>query len=252
MSEHRKDLIEQLEDTLKWNMEIYGPLYLDASLSTKGKEIDSSIKSPSKLAKPDLDISPSSDDTDKTPAHCTSLVELRELANQDASLYTDLPSTKLVFGSGPDKTDVMLIGEAPGEEENRQGIPFVGAAGQLLTKMLKAISIDRREVYITNILKHRPPNNRNPKADEVAHAMPYLIRQIELVQPKIILCLGKQAANALLGNDESLKNMRQQAFNFQKTPMHVTYHPAALLRNSQWKRPAWEDLQHFQKQLETL
>lgn len=248
MSKPTNTLLDQIEDTLRWNLDIYGPLYLDESIQKVEKPEVSSASSQAKS----VSSSDRPKESSKKPEDCSSLIELRALAEQDAALFTDLPSTKLVFGSGPDSASVMLIGEAPGEEENRQGLPFVGAAGQLLTKMLKAINLDRREVYITNILKHRPPNNRNPKADEIAQSMPYLHRQIDLVKPKIMLCLGKQAANALLGNQESLKNLRQQELKLKDVPMHITYHPAALLRNPNWKRPAWEDLQQFQKHLESL
>lgn len=151
--------------------------------------------------------------------------------------------TKFVFGVGNPRASLMLIGEAPGADEDAQGEPFVGRAGQLLNKILEAISFRREEVYICNILKCRPPNNRKPAAEEVERCLPYLRKQIQLVSPKVILCLGLTAAENLLGTTESLGRLRGRVLEFEGTPVMVTYHPAALLRNPGWKRPTWEDVQ---------
>jgi DNA polymerase len=154
-----------------------------------------------------------------------------------------LTRTQAVLGVGPWRSDWLVIGEAPGAEEDRRGEPFVGAAGQLLDAMLRAIGLDRKSnVYIANVLKSRPPNNRDPKPEEVAACLPYLERQIELLQPKIMLAVGRIAAQNLLGTDAPLGRLRGQLHRFGDTPLVVTYHPAYLLRTPADKRKAWEDL----------
>ena len=155
--------------------------------------------------------------------------------------------TKFVFGVGNPNATLLIVGEAPGADEDLQGEPFVGRAGQLLNKILEAIQFKREDVYICNILKCRPPNNRNPEQEEVNHCIPYLRKQIELVRPKVILCLGLVAAGHLLGTKESLTRLRGRVHSYENTPVMVTYHPAALLRNPNWKRPAWEDVQAVRK-----
>ncbi len=159
---------------------------------------------------------------------------------------------KVVFGSGDPQADLMLIGEGPGAEEDRQGLPFVGPAGQLLTKILRAIELDREEVYITNVVKCRPPGNRDPEPDEVAACRAYLERQIQRIQPRLIVALGRVAAQTLLGTDQSLGRLRGQWWQVLGVPTRVTYHPAALLRNSSFKRPTWEDMQVVQRRLGEL
>lgn len=151
--------------------------------------------------------------------------------------------TQTVFGSGNKNADWLLIGEAPGQSEDQQGQPFVGSAGQLLTEMLRAIGLTREEVFIANILKCRPPGNRDPKADEVAACHDYLQRQRALIQPKIILALGRIAAQTLLNTDEPLARLRGKVHNLEGTPVVVIYHPAYLLRSLIDKRKAWMDLQ---------
>jgi uracil-DNA glycosylase len=157
-----------------------------------------------------------------------------------------------VFGSGNPEADVLVIGEGPGAEEDKQGLPFVGRAGKLLTDMLKAIKFERDEVYIGNIVKCRPPDNRTPLPEEMDTCLPYLKKQIELIKPKLILCLGLTAAKGLLKKKESLTNLRGKVFEYENAKVIVTYHPAALLRNPNWKRPAWEDLQMFRKLYEEI
>ena len=154
---------------------------------------------------------------------------------------------KFVFGSGNPNADVMCVGEGPGAEEDKQGLPFVGRAGQLLTDILKAIKFEREEVYIANIVKCRPPDNRTPFPDEMDTCLPYLRKQYELIQPKLILCLGLTAAKGLLKTRESLTSMRGKLYEFEDAKVMVTYHPAALLRNPNWKRPCWEDLKKFKQ-----
>ena len=149
----------------------------------------------------------------------------------------------MVFGSGDPNADLLFIGEGPGAEEDRQGLPFVGRAGELLTKIIQAIGLERDQVYIANIVKCRPPGNRDPKPEEVAACRRYLESQIDLIEPKIIVLLGRVAAQTLLGNDLTLGRMRDQWHRVRDVEVRVTYHPAALLRNASFKRPTWDDMQ---------
>jgi uracil-DNA glycosylase family 4 len=159
---------------------------------------------------------------------------------------------KFVFGTGNPNADAMCIGEGPGADEDAQGLPFVGRAGRLLTDILKAIKFERDDVYIANVVKCRPPGNRTPLPVEMDTCLPYLKKQIELIKPKTILCLGLTAAQAILKKRDSLTNMRGKIFDFENTKVMVTYHPAALLRNPNWKRGCWEDVQKFRKLYDEL
>ncbi len=147
-----------------------------------------------------------------------------------------------VPGEGNASAELVCVGEAPGAHEDVQGRPFVGEAGQLLTRILSAIQLPRESVYICNVLKHRPPANRDPLPDEVAACQPFLARQLELIQPRVILALGRFAAQTLLGTATSLGKLRDHVHLYRGIPVIVTYHPAALLRNEAWKRPTWEDV----------
>ena len=148
-----------------------------------------------------------------------------------------------VPGEGNPQAELMLVGEAPGATEDETGRPFVGQAGQLLEKILAAIKLERADVFICNVLKHRPPGNRNPRPEEVSACSPYLVRQIELIRPKVIVALGTFAAQTLLDTKLSIGKLRGQIHRYYGVPLIVTYHPAALLRNPAWKRPTWEDVQ---------
>jgi DNA polymerase len=150
--------------------------------------------------------------------------------------------TQGVFARGNPHADLMIIGEAPGADEDAQGEPFVGRAGKLLDLMLKAMGLQRDEVYITNILKSRPPNNRDPRVDEVEACWPYLERQIELVQPEIICTLGRPASNTLLDTNRAMGDLRGTWHSFRSIPLMPTYHPAYLLRSPSQKRKTWQDL----------
>lgn len=150
-----------------------------------------------------------------------------------------------VFGSGNSKSKILIIGEAPGADEDEQGIPFIGRAGQLLTKILEAINFTRDEVYIANIIKCRPPENRRPKPTEVEECEPYLKKQIEILNPEFILALGLTAVNTLLKGDYKMKDVRGKVLEYEGRKLLITYHPAALLRNPSWKRQAWEDVQQL-------
>lgn len=185
----------------------------------------------------------------------TSTSDLQTLNDQICScMKCGLGSTRknFVFGVGNPNADAVIIGEAPGADEDEKGEPFVGRAGQLLNKILEAIAFKREDVFICNILKCRPPNNREPASDEVEQCEPYLWKQLELVQPKLILCLGRVAGQALLKTNASLGSMRGTWHDYRGIPAMVTYHPAALLRNPNWKRPTWDDVQTFRKRYDEL
>jgi len=153
--------------------------------------------------------------------------------------------TRTVFGTGNPQTKVMFIGEGPGRDEDLQGKPFVGRSGQLLTRMLKAIDLERDDVYITNIVKCRPPDNRDPQEDEVRCCEKYLERQIDVIRPALICALGRVSAHWLLQTKDSLASLRRSDNEYRGIPVLVTYHPAALLRNPNLKKNAWEDLQRL-------
>ncbi len=147
-----------------------------------------------------------------------------------------------VPGVGNENAQLVLIGEGPGATEDAQGKPFVGQAGNLLNGILEAIEVPRDSVYITNIVKCRPPQNRKPLPDEIAACIPYLHRQLEIIRPKVILALGSTAAEAMLGVRKSLGELRNKVHTYNGIPLVVTYHPAALLRNPNWKKPTWDDV----------
>jgi DNA polymerase len=177
----------------------------------------------------------------------STLDELESLINNCNKCPLHESRTNFVFGTGNPNAEIMCIGEGPGAEEDKQGKPFVGRAGQLLTDILKAIKFSREEVYIANVLKSRPPGNRTPLPQEMEMCMPYLLKQIELIKPKLILCLGLTAAQALLRKKESMGNLRGKLFEFKGSKVMVTYHPAALLRNPNLKKDCWEDVKKFRK-----
>jgi DNA polymerase len=147
-----------------------------------------------------------------------------------------------VFGVGHSKARLMFVGEAPGEDEDRKGEPFVGRAGQLLTKIIEAIGLTREQVYIANVIKCRPPGNRNPEPDEVASCEPFLFRQIDVIQPKVIVPLGKFAAQSLLTTMDPITRLRGRQFDYRGAVLIPTFHPAYLLRNPSAKREVWEDM----------
>lgn len=162
--------------------------------------------------------------------------------------------THHVFGDGNKNADLVIVGEAPGANEDLQGKPFVGRAGQLLTEMLKAIGLKREDIYITNILKSRPPNNRDPKPEEIANCTPYLDRQLTLLRPKLMVAVGRIAAQYLLNTSETMAKLRGRQFTFRDTgiPLLVTYHPAYLLRSPGQKKEAYKDLLLIKQKLGTL
>lgn len=149
---------------------------------------------------------------------------------------------QIVFGVGNSDADLMFVGEAPGADEDQQGEPFVGRAGQLLTKIIEAIGLKRDDVYIANIIKCRPPGNRNPEPDEVEQCEPFLFRQVAAIQPKVIIALGKFAAQSLLKTADPITRLRGRTFNYRGATLIPTFHPAYLLRNPSAKREVWEDM----------
>jgi uracil-DNA glycosylase len=159
-------------------------------------------------------------------------------------------ATRAVPGEGSPVASLVCVGEAPGKTEDETGRPFVGQAGKLLDKILAAIRLQRSDVFICNVLKHRPPANRNPMPDEVAACSPYLVRQLELIQPKVIIAFGTFAAQTLLVTKDSIGKLRGSVHRYYGVPLIVTYHPAALLRNPAWKRPTWEDVQYARRILD--
>ncbi|HEV7220845.1 MAG TPA: uracil-DNA glycosylase [Terriglobales bacterium] len=157
---------------------------------------------------------------------------------------------QIVFGVGNPNADLMFIGEAPGADEDTQGEPFVGRAGQLLTNMIKAMGLTREDVYIANIIKCRPPGNRTPERDECETCSPFLMRQIEAIKPRVIVALGAIAAKTLLAVSASMMELRGRWFDFRGTKLAVTYHPAFLLRDPRQKKETWKDLQMVMKELD--
>ena len=160
--------------------------------------------------------------------------------------------TKFVFGVGNPKAEIMFIGEAPGRDEDLKGEPFVGRAGQLLDKIIASIGFGREEVYIANMVKCRPPENREPQPDEMETCHPYLLKQIELIKPKIICCLGRVSGQYLLSTKEALGRLRGKIHDYNGIKLLVTYHPAALLRYPEYKKETWEDMKLLKKTYEGL
>lgn len=226
------DLKKEIIDALKVQSEIFGDILFD-------EEKNIIIKRKTKIV-------PETFHTAK------SLEELNNLICNCMKCSLGDTRKNFVFGTGNPNADALILGEGPGAEEDEQGIPFVGRAGKLLNDILKAIKFERNDVYIANIVKCRPPGNRTPTPTEMDTCMPYLKKQIELVDPKVILCVGLTAAHGLLHNNDSLTNLRGKVFEYEGRKVMVTYHPAALLRNPNWKRGCWEDVQAFRKLYDEL
>ncbi len=181
-----------------------------------------------------------------------SLEEIKAYVDNTVLVPIDEARQHAVLGVGDPDANLVIIGEAPGADEDRTGEPFTGRAGQLLNKILAAINFAREDVYITNILKSRPPNNRDPVPAEVEAHIPILYKQLSLIKPRLILCVGKTAGNSLLGRRSSLGALRDKFHDYYGIPLMVTYHPAALLRNPQWKRPTWEDMKLLRTRYDQL
>lgn len=188
-----------------------------------------------------------------TPAEIEALEDLatvRAVAERCVRCPLHRTRKNVVFADGSPDARVMCVGEAPGANEDETGLPFVGRAGQLLDRLLLSVGFHREEVYICNVLKCRPPQNRNPQTDEIEQCSPFLRRQVALVRPEVVVAFGTFASRTLLEVRESLGRMRGRTHMYEGVPLIVTYHPAALLRNPNWTRPAWEDLQRVRHLLE--
>ena len=181
-----------------------------------------------------------------------SLAVVREEVGECTRCKLSTTRTKLVFGVGADETPLMFVGEAPGAEEDRRGEPFVGAAGQLLDRMISAMGWTRETVYIANVLMCRPPGNRDPQPDEVSQCLPFLHRKIEVIRPRIIVALGKPATHALLSTTAPISALRGRFHEFRRIKVMPTFHPAFLLRQPERKRDAWSDLKQVIEELERI
>ena len=232
----REDAFRELDLSPVWrlrtNNAVGSPDAVDSETSQQTERDESALKSPEAKS-----------DTSDDPSTLTTWDALRDAVNTCTRCKLHSTRTQGVVGVGDHHADWLVIGEAPGADEDAQGEPFVGQAGRLLDAMLAAISLQRgNNVYIANVLKSRPPGNRNPEPDEVAACMPYLLKQIEWLQPKLILALGRFAAQNLLNTKDSIASLRGQVHQFQGVPLIVSYHPAYLLRTLTDKAKAWEDL----------
>jgi uracil-DNA glycosylase len=238
-SDPRKQLLELIDETqahLRAQQDLFGPTLLMATPKPRAKKAP--VTPPPTLgnAYPD-----------EPWVKARSLDSLNEQICDCVKCPLGTTRTKFVFGVGNPKAEIMFVGEGPGADEDRTGEPFVGRAGQLLNKILASIDLKREDVYICNIVKCRPPNNREPLPMEMETCTPYLYKQIELVKPKFIVCLGRTAAQWLLQSKESLTSLRTRVHDYRGATLVVTYHPAALLRNEAWKRPTWDDMKQLKK-----
>jgi uracil-DNA glycosylase len=183
------------------------------------------------------------------PAPAKNLAAVRQELGDCRRCGLSQQRTHIVFGTGNPNARLIFVGEGPGHEEDQSGEPFVGPAGQLLTKIIKAMHLTRAEVYIANIIKCRPPANRNPDEDEIVTCMPFVKRQIDAIKPDYIVALGKVAAQSLLGNREPISRLRGKFYDFSGIKLMPTYHPAYLLRNPAKKREVWNDMQRLMKEM---
>ncbi len=232
-----------ITESLKDQQEIFGDILFEDLKTWKSYPVDERKTELKVSEKVEMDLGDNLflEDFQKSE----SITELYDLTHKCQKCQLGKTRNKFVFGVGNPNAVAMLIGEAPGADEDRLGEPFVGRAGKLLNDILKAINLTRDDIYIANILKCRPPNNRDPLPLEMETCFPYLHKQIELIKPKIILCLGRVAANALLNKKLSLGALRTSNFEYNGIRVLSTYHPAALLRNPHWKKDCWEDIKKF-------
>jgi DNA polymerase len=224
-------MLEKMLSFLSEYLDLYGDdIFIDSDRLERIKsELNLPMKPAEEKLKPSPVIQPIKISSVKRPD--SPLWKFRDEIKDCLNCPLGYSRTKFVFGDGNPNADIMFIGEAPGAEEDRKGIPFVGRAGLLLNKLLAGININREDVFIANILKCRPPNNRDPQPAEVQECIPYLQKQIEMIKPKVIVALGRIAAQNLLDNTSALKQMRERLWQYAGVNMIVTYHPAAILRN---------------------
>ncbi len=184
------------------------------------------------------------------PARPLTLVEVREELGECTRCKLHRHRTQIVFGVGNPKAGLVFVGEAPGADEDAQGEPFVGRAGQLLTKIIQAMGMQREDVYICNIIKCRPPNNRTPETEEILACQPFLVKQLQAIRPRFICALGGPAAQTLLRTKEPISRLRGKFYDFHGTPLLPTYHPAFLLRNPYEKKTVWEDMKLLLREMQ--
>lgn len=270
-------LLQEIKTILEYERALYGPFVpLTEERPAPAAAVPLVESTPSSHSELDSEAMPTTDVIGNTPSSGDELARspyqrIHHLIPMHSPLYAmktlkeaeayvrdniliplDETRKNCVFGVGNPTADIMVIGEAPGADEDEQGEPFVGRAGQLLNKILEAVHFKREDVYIANILKSRPPNNRNPLPEEVEAHVPILYKQIALIQPKLILCVGRTSGTTLLNKQTTLGALRQTFHDLHGLPVLVTYHPAALLRNPNWKRPTWEDVQLLRKRYDEL
>jgi uracil-DNA glycosylase family 4 len=239
-----KNHIEDMYNYLQWYKEVYGSeLYIEGEPA----QVNLFTK-PENLVKP-VKISKNKSQQKTLDSFNPELKEFYDQIHTCQKCALGKTRKHFVFGIGNPNANIMFIGEAPGKDEDEQGIPFVGRAGKLLDKMLAAIGLHRNDIFIANVLKCRPPQNRDPLPDEILQCEPYLKKQLELIQPKLLVALGRIAGQVLLKRTDSLSVLRQEILLYEKIPLIVTYHPAALLRNPQWKQNAWIDFKKIKKVL---
>jgi DNA polymerase len=200
------------------------------------------------LAEPESAPQPTLVEEEMTPEKALRIIR-EDLGDCTRCVLHKQGRKQIVFGVGNPRADIMFVGEGPGADEDQQGEPFVGRAGQLLNNMISAMGIRREDVYIANVVKCRPPGNRTPEREECDTCSPFLIRQIAAVRPKIVVALGAVAAKTLLGVNDAMVNLRGKIYDFKNTKLAVTYHPAYLLRDPRQKKEAWKDLQMVMKYL---
>ncbi len=240
--------MEKLIEALRDQQAIFGDeLYEEIIMPSKNKPNKESIRKTTIVREPVMPPVSLKKDVNRAWEKAETLDQLNKMICECTNCILHKGRNSFVFGSGNPNADVVVIGEGPGAEEDKQGLPFVGRAGKLLSDILKAIKFEREEVFICNIVKCRPPDNRTPLPDEMDTCIPYLKKQIELIKPKLILCLGLTAAKGLLKKKESLTSLRGQVFEYEGIKTMVTFHPAALLRNPNWKKDCWVDVQKFRK-----
>ncbi len=250
----KSNLKNKIQTYFEYTSEIYGKELLLDKLVNLRKAIKAKTKAEiSKPFKPTEQILPQnlvlSTYSSISPdwAQSESLTILNDRICNCSECSLGATRTNFVFGTGSPNADIMVIGEAPGADEDEQGMPFVGRAGQLLTKILESVNLSRDEVFIANIIKCRPPNNRRPIKEEVDKCEPYLKKQIGLIKPAFILSLGLTSVDTLLKKAHKMSEIRGKVLDYQNIKMITTYHPAALLRNPEWKKLVWDDIRFLRK-----
>lgn len=216
-----------------------------AGFEVRGEKLEGERMQQAKKQNPSLQPPTANLHPGSLPAGSAGLAAIREELGDCRRCKLHASRSHLVFGSGNPDADLVFVGEAPGFEEDRQGLPFVGKAGQLLTGIIEAVGFRREEVYICNVIKCRPPGNRNPEGEEIASCEPFLRKQLAAIRPKVICALGTFSAQTLLQTREKISSLRGQFHLYQGIPLMPTYHPAYLLRNPQDKRLVWEDIQQI-------